>query len=83
MISTNSFALPLTCQSQAALLKRLAGPESKAWRHSLVQQPTDLLMKIVTITQFYEQKVTHLKPEQPKMHYVLFHEKLRLTACTD
>ncbi|PBL00564.1 hypothetical protein ARMGADRAFT_915677 [Armillaria gallica] len=53
-------------QSQAALLKRLAGPESKARRHSLVQQPTDLLMKIVTITQFYEQKVTQSQARTAK-----------------
>ncbi|KAK0465598.1 uncharacterized protein EV420DRAFT_1515077 [Desarmillaria tabescens] len=53
-------------QSQATLLKRLAGPESKAQRHSLVQQPTDLLMKIVTITQFYEQKVTQSQARTAK-----------------
>ncbi|KAK0481699.1 hypothetical protein IW261DRAFT_1562992 [Armillaria novae-zelandiae] len=53
-------------QSQAALLKRLASPESKARRHSLVQQPTDLLMKIVTITQFYEQKVTQSQARTAK-----------------
>lgn len=53
-------------QSQAALLKRLAGPESKARRHSLVQQPTDLLIKIVTITQFYEQKVTQSQARTAK-----------------
>ncbi|KAK0233651.1 hypothetical protein IW262DRAFT_1452216 [Armillaria fumosa] len=53
-------------QSQATLLKRLAGPESKAQRHSLVQQPTELLMKIVTITQFYEQKVTQSQARTAK-----------------
>lgn len=53
-------------QSQAALLKRLAGPESKVRRHSLVQQPTELLMKIVTITQFYEQKVTQSQARTAK-----------------
>ncbi|KAG7452321.1 DUF1741-domain-containing protein [Guyanagaster necrorhizus] len=53
-------------QSQAVLLKRLAGPESKARRYSLVQQPTDLLMKIITITQFYAQKVTQSQARTAK-----------------
>ncbi|KAK0208779.1 hypothetical protein DFS33DRAFT_473524 [Desarmillaria ectypa] len=53
-------------QSQATLLKRLAGPESEVQRHSLVQQPSNLLMKIITITQFYEQKVAQSQARTAK-----------------
>ncbi|KAF9041727.1 hypothetical protein BDZ89DRAFT_1207601 [Hymenopellis radicata] len=53
-------------QSQAVLMKKLAMPEATNKRHSLnQQQPTEVLMRLITTTQFYERKITEVKARTP------------------
>ncbi|KIY69176.1 hypothetical protein CYLTODRAFT_237652 [Cylindrobasidium torrendii FP15055 ss-10] len=48
-------------QSQAPILKQLEMPRASNKRNSLKNQPADVLMKLVSFTQFYQMKITEAK----------------------